>query len=154
MTALKTNLKARDIMVQEPVCVEPSTNIRQLARVFQENDISGAPVIDDQGRIIGIVSKSDLIRRCSEGSIDIPPAYLFEAMGEQTGEDEGISPEPMVCVEDFMTVDPVTVTQETPAGVIARLMFEGRFHRVVVVDDSRFPVGMITSLDLLGTYPR
>ena len=42
MPVIRTDLKAKDIMVSEPVCVEPSTTIRQLARVFEENEISGA----------------------------------------------------------------------------------------------------------------
>jgi CBS domain-containing protein len=136
------------------VCVERSTTIRQLARVFEENQISGAPVVDKEGRVVGVVSKTDLIRRCAEGTIDVPPAYLFELLGEQAGDDEQVIPEPLICVEDFMTEDPVTVVPKTPAGEVARLMVEGRFHRVVVVDDDRFPIGIITSLDLLGTYPR
>jgi len=154
MTALTTELQAKDVMVPEPVCVEPSTTIRQLARVFQEHDISGAPVVDAQGHVVGIVSKTDLIRRCWEGTLDFPPAYLFEVVSEQGGADADVLPEPTVCVQDFMTEDPATVAPDTPAGEVARLMSEGRFHRVVVVDRERFPVGMITSLDLLGVFPR
>lgn len=153
MTAIGIDLKAKDVMVPEPVCVEPTTNIRELARVFEENEISGAPVVDKDGRVIGVVSKTDLIRRCSEGTEDVPPAYLFEAICEQGGDDEEVIPEPLVCVEDFMTSDPVTATPETPVGVIARLMFEGRIHRVIVVDGGQFPVGIVTSLDLLGVFP-
>jgi CBS domain-containing protein len=148
-------LRAQDVMVPEPVCVEPSTTIRQLARVFEENEISGAPVVDQEGRVIGVVSKTDLIRRCSEGTADIPPAYLFEVVCEQDGDDDGdVIPEPLVCVDDFMTPDPVTVTPGAPLRRIARLMFEGRIHRVVVVDEEKFPVGIITSLDMLGAFLR
>jgi CBS domain-containing protein len=154
MTISRNDLRARDVMIPEPVCVEPSTTIGQLALVFQEHEISGAPVVDTEGRVVGIVSKTDLIRRCSEGTLDVPPAYLFEVISEQGGEDDAIIPEPLICVEDFMKEDPVTVTPDTPAGDIAQLMFRDRVHRVVVVDSERFPVGIITSLDLLGAYSR
>lgn len=154
MAARHNALTAKDIMVPEPVCVEPSTTVRELARVFEENEISGAPVVDRQGRVIGIVSKTDLIRRCSEGTLEVPPAYLFEVLAEQGAEDDEVVPEQLVCVEDFMTSDPVTVAPDTPAGEIARLMSEGRIHRVVVVDESRFPVGIVTSLDMVGAFPR
>ena len=154
MNSVKAGALARDIMAREPVCVEPSMSIRQLARVFEENEISGAPVVDRNGRLIGIVSKTDLIHRCAEGTIDVPPAYLFESLAVESGEDEEVLPESMICVEDCMTEDPVTVTGETPVGEIAQLMYEGRFHRVVVIDDGRFPIGIITSMDLLGVYPR
>lgn len=153
MTATKAHLKASDIMVEEPVCVEPSTTMRQLARLFEENEISGAPVIDAEGRLVGVVSKTDLIRKCSEGTVDIPPAYLFEALGEESGEDEKVIPEPLVCVEDFMTEDPVTVAPATPVAYVARLMHEKRIHRIIVIDHDKFPIGIITSLDLLGAFP-
>jgi CBS domain-containing protein len=154
MPLVKSELMAKDVMVVEPICVEPSMSIRQLARVLEENEISGAPVVDEEGRVIGVVSKTDLIRRCSEGTLEVPPAYLFEVLCEGSGEDEEIIPEPLVCVEDFMTRDPVKVTPNTPAGYVARLMFEKRIHRIVIVDHENFPVGIVTSLDLLRVFPQ
>jgi CBS domain-containing protein len=154
MSMVKTERKAKDVMTTDPVCVRPSTTIRELARVFEENEISGAPVVDQIGTVIGIVSKTDLIRRCSEGAADIPPAYLFEILSEQGHGDEHeiseVIPEPLLCVQDLMTADPVMVSPEESAVKIAREMFERRIHRVVVVDEEKLPVGMITSLDLLG----
>ena len=83
MSLVNTELKAKDVMTADPVCVSPSTRIRELARVFEEHEISGVPVTDQEGKVIGVVSKTDLIRRCSEGTDDIPPAYLFEVLSEQ-----------------------------------------------------------------------
>lgn len=149
MTATRTTLKARDVMSPEPVNVEPSMTLSQLARVFEENDISGAPVVDEEGRLIGIVSKTDLIRRCTEGTVEVPPAYFFEVLCEQSDEDEQRAPEDQVFVEDIMTEDPVSVGPDTPVAGVAKLMCDGRLHRIVVVDDERFPVGIVTNLDLL-----
>lgn len=153
MSAVRTELKAKDIMVSEPVCVDPSTTIVELVRIFEENEISGAPVTDNMGRVIGVVSKTDLIRRCSEGTLDVPPAYLFEMLSEQSGEDQELNVEADVSVQDFMTEDPVTVGPDTPIAAIAREMAEAHIHRVIVVDDGQFPIGIITSLDLLGAFP-
>jgi CBS domain-containing protein len=147
-------LTARDIMVAEPITVEPAMTLRQLARVFEENEISGAPVVDTDGRVIGVVSKTDLIRRCSECTLAKPPAYLVEALNEEAAHDEDVIPEALICVEDFMTADPVTVTPDAPATTVARLMHERRIHRIIVVDDEKFPIGIITSLDMLGAYPQ
>lgn len=154
MTTLKAELKAKDLMTADPVCVSPSTGIRELARVFEEHEISGVPVVDHQGRVIGVVSKTDLIRRCSEGTDEIPPAYLFEALADRDQEserDESV-PEPLVCVEDFMTEDPLMVGPDTSVTAVARLMFDRRIHRVIVADRDRFPLGVITSMDLIGAY--
>lgn len=156
MTATKTELKAVDVMTTEPVCVRESTTIRELARIFEDNEVSGAPVVDQEGKVVGVVSKTDLIRRCAEGTDDIPPAYLFEVLGEQRDDDETteIISEPLVCVQDFMTEDPLMVSPEVPARLIARQMYERRIHRVIVVDDEMFPIGIITSMDLLGYFGR
>lgn len=149
MTATKADVTAKDVMTHEPVCVKTSTTIRQLARVLDENGISGAPVVDQQGRVIGVVSRTDLMRRCSEGTPDHPPGHLFEVIRESNVND-GLAPEALLCVEDFMTRGPVTVPPDAPAVAVARRMFEGRIHRVIVIDQDKRPVGIITSLDLLG----
>jgi CBS domain-containing protein len=155
MTAVKTELKARDVMAAEPVCVEPSTSIRRLVRLFEEYEISGAPVVDEEGKVVGMVTKTDLIRRGAKGTAKVPPAYLFEVLGEQGGEEESgeVSPEPPVCVEDFMSEEPLLVGPDASAAAVARLMHERGLHRVIVADEERFPLGVITSLDLLRCFP-
>lgn len=148
-------LLARDIMVSEPVCVEPSMTLQEFARVLQENEISGAPVVDAEGRIVGVASKTDLIRCLSDGSLDLPSGYLEGAMRDRRdrGDGDDFPPEPLVCVEDFMTEDPVTVGADATASNIARLMVQHRMHRIVVIDRDRFPIGIVTSLDLLRHFP-
>jgi CBS domain-containing protein len=156
MSLVKTELKAKDVMTADPVCIARSARIKELAHLFEVHEISGVPVLDQEGRVIGIVSKTDLIRRCSEGTDDIPPAYLFEILSEQGDEEETseVMPEPLVCVEAFMTEDPLMVGPGHSAAAVARQMSEKRIHRVIVADDEKFPLGIITSLDLLGALSR
>jgi predicted transcriptional regulator len=157
MSLVTTELRAKDVMTADPVCVPGSTRIRELARVFEEHEISGVPVVDGEGRVIGVVSKTDLIRRCSEGTDEIPPAYLFEVLSEQGVDEDEVSevmPEPLVCVEDFMTPEPLMVGLDHSATGVARLMHERGVHRVIVTDSGRYPLGIITSLDLLGALSR
>lgn len=151
MSTVRTDLRAGDVMTPDPVCVGPATTIRELACTFEVHEISGAPVVDQQGRLVGVVSKTDLIRRCAEGTADIPPAYLFEVLCKQSDPDEAseVIPEPLVCVEDFMTEDPLTVPPEMSVGAVARLMFDRAVHRVIVVDQQGLPVGIVTSMDML-----
>ena len=156
MKTKQAPLKARDVMTNEPVCVTRDTSIRALARIFEENEVSGAPVVDQQGKLIGVVSKTDLIRRCSEGTVDVPPAYLYEVLCEQESAEGAMEPIPeqLVCVEDFMTQDAVTVKPSAGLKDVARQMFTNHIHRVVVVDKDNFPIGVITSLDIMGALAR
>lgn len=153
-TATRTDLHVGDIMTKEPVCAEPGMGIRQLARLFEENEISGAPVVGDDGKLIGVVSKTDLLRRCSEGTGQTPPGYLFELLSDEAGEDTELMPEAVIAVEDFMTIDPITARKSDLLGPVARRMAECKVHRVIVVDAANVPVGIVTSLDLLKVFPQ
>jgi len=150
-------MTASDVMSRDPICVAPSTRVRELARVFEENEISGAPVVDAKGTLVGVVSRSDLIRRCSEGTDNVPPAYLFELLMQADAADRSepgeLIPEPLVCVGDFMTADPITATMDEPLSSLARTMHQKKIHRIIVVDGSQYPIGIITSLDLLRVFP-
>jgi CBS domain-containing protein len=149
----RSTLRVRDVMTREPICVDGSVTIRELARLFDEHEISGAPVVDSGGRLTGIVSKTDLVRRCLQGKPGFPPSFLFEMLSEEAGEETELAPEEQVTVEEFMTPDPLTASQDEPVAALARRMAEARVHRVVVVDRERIPIGMVTSLDLLKVFP-
>ncbi|MFG0285611.1 MAG: HPP family protein [Phycisphaerales bacterium JB039] len=138
-----------EIMTREPVCVDPNTTILQLARIFEDYEISSAPVIDGEGRLIGIATKTALIRRCAEGTGNTPPAYLFEILAEQGGEDTEVIPETLITVDDFMNEEPLTARAGERVSDVAARMIEARSHRVTVIDKERFPIGIVTSLDLL-----
>lgn len=153
MKTVTQKYQAQDVMTREPVCVEPWMTIRQLARTFSQFEISGAPVADHQGRVIGMVSKTDLIQRCMEGFEGVPPGYLFEMLSATGAEESEVSPASEVRVEDFMSPDPVMVAPATPLARVAALMFENRIHRVVVADEKKRPIGIITSLDVLSAFP-
>lgn len=150
MTRIRTGTTAREIMSTDPVCAAPSMTLRQVSRLLVENDISGAPVVDESGRVVGVISKTDLVRRLAEGGMAVAPAFFFESL-EESGEDVGEAvPETEILVEECMAEEPITVKPEATAQEIARLMCDTGVHRVVVIDGEGFPEGIITTLDLLG----
>ena len=152
----KDKLRVVDIMSVDPVCVEANTGIRELARLFEEHQISGAPVVDQAGKVIGVVSRTDLIRRCSEGIGDAPPAYLFEIVSARSpaGASDDLIPTTLVCVQDIMTEDVFAVDDTMYVTDLAEQMHKRRMHRAIVVDQARFPLGIVTSLDIVGAYSR
>lgn len=145
--------RIREVMSSSPVCATGAMGMRELARLFEEKRISGAPVVGQDGRIIGVISKTDLIRRTSEGSLETPPNYLFEVLCGTACKGAPVVPESLLVVADLMSPDPVTVRQDDMIGPVARVMAERGIHRVIVVDDDRRPIGVVTSLDLLKKFP-
>jgi CBS domain-containing protein len=154
MPAIAKSGRIVEIMTREPITVERDTTIRQLARLFEEFEISGAPVIDDNGVIVGVVSKTDLIRQCMEGTLEEAPGYLFELLSEQADEDVEMVSERIIQVQDFMSTDLVTATPDESIATVARRLAEARVHRAIVIDPQRRPVGIVTSLDILSVFPR
>lgn len=147
-----TELTARDVMTPEPICAEPHMSIRTLVELLEGAGVSGAPVIDRQGGVIGVVSKSDLLHACLERAEDYEPAYLYELIRGEEDEDVGPASsfsEPDIRVEDFMTDDPITAPPSAPISALAAMMHESRIHRVIIASDDRVPLGIVTSLDLV-----
>jgi CBS domain-containing protein len=143
----------KDIMTPDPICVGADTSARELARILESNEISGVPVVDSLHRIIGVASKTDLLRRCVEGPIGSRPGTFFESLAEGLDFGSDMDPEELGTVEDFMTPEPVTVGPDDPVGKVAHRMAEENVHRLVVVDKRRHVVGIVTSLDLLREWP-
>jgi CBS domain-containing protein len=145
-----TALTARDVMTTGPVCAKPGMSIRELAALFGKHRISGAPVVNPDGTLAGVVSKTDLFKRCAEGTGSTPARHLFDLLeGANPG---GPSAESLIVVSDFMVESVVTAAPGDPVAVLAAAMVANRVHRVVVIDGERRPVGIVTTLDLLKRY--
>lgn len=141
-------VSVREVMTPNPVYISPAATIRELAELLDSNEISGVPVLDVRERVIGVVSKTDLLSRWISGSRETGSSSFLELLedglqiGEYVIDDQGR-------VEEFMSVDPVTTTPDKPITDIARRMVSERVHRVIVVDDDMRLKGIVTTLDIL-----
>lgn len=142
---------AGDIMSKELVTVQLTTTLRGLAITLHEHKISGAPVVDEDGCLVGVVSQTDLVRHDMQphkaGRI-VPLHHLDESDLEELRvgfltEDYGDA-----TVSDIFTPYSVTTAVHTPLEDVAALMVEKGIHRVVVVDGKKV-VGIVTSMDIL-----
>jgi CBS domain-containing protein len=189
-------LTAGDVM-KGPVEVIPrGMTLDAAARRLRRAQVSGAPVVDEAGRCVGVLSATDFIRWADEGATQRPGTSprirtcLFQK--EVRGGDDragvlctladGSCPlqvegagidgrEALFCllphcfvldwqqvvegtiadaVSQYMTADVVTVSPATPLTVVARMMIDAHIHRVLVVDEERRPVGIVTTTDLLA----
>lgn len=149
-------LVARDLMNEEVITVSVDWTARQLAEFLTDNEISGAPVVDEEGHVVGVVSLSDLARSEAEGGRLVPdhsdPGYWVRGWEEKVSADElaGLHVEedgPMV--RDLMNPAVFSVDEETGVSEIAQSMIDARIHRVLVTQGRKI-VGIVSSTDLLG----
>jgi len=142
-------IKAKDIMNDVVATVSPDTTVEELGRLFIQKGISGVPVVDDEGKLFGIVTENDLIKQ--NGRFHIPTIIrLFDAfipLGGSSMEKEikrmSASRVSEICSRTVITVGPETALQE-----IATIMSEKGVHLLPVVRSGKL-VGIIGKMDVI-----
>jgi len=147
---------ARDVMQSHVISVSPEEPLVNVHRLFVEEEITGAPVVDSDGRVLGVLSSADLLRAVveEEESATADPRYFRDFL-EFSGPDWGSVPEDFqdrlaqLRAEDAMSPEPITVTPDTPISEVARTLRFHRIHRLLVEEGGRL-AGIVTSFDLIG----
>jgi CBS domain-containing protein len=149
-------LTAADVMNPQVLAVRPEMTVHELSSFLTENQITGAPVLDSQGRLVGVVSETDIAEAelTREEAVDDRSDPEFDVRGWE----QEVEPDEMrelhlhvasgLSVRDIMTPTAYTVPCDTPVPELARTMVTGRIHRLLVTRKSHI-VGIVTSLDLL-----
>lgn len=138
---------ARDVMTTSVVTVSPATSVQEVAQLLLEHHISAVPVVDAEGRLAGIVSEGDLIRRPEMGTEPRQSWWLTLLGGPEDSARDYVKVHGRRA-SDVMTRRVVTVAEDTPVAEIARLLEERRIKRVPVVRDGRL-VGIVSRADLV-----
>jgi CBS domain-containing protein len=148
-------LYARDIMTTEVLTVSPETSIADLSKTLENRKIGGVPVVDQGGRLVGVITQSDLVERARD--LELPPAinildlhiylqipsHLIQRVEKMLG----------TTVGDCMTGNPVTVAPDTPVSQIAALMAKQKMHTIPVLEGGKI-VGVIGKMDLVRAMAR
>ncbi|MBW4449361.1 MAG: CBS domain-containing protein [Hassallia sp. WJT32-NPBG1] len=140
-----------DVMSRDPIVVRSETPLNEAIQILAERRISGLPVVDDAGKLVGIISETDLMWQ--ETGVT-PPAYimfldsviylknpatyerdLHKALGQTVGE--------------VMSKDPITISPEKTLTQAARLMHDKSVHRLPVLDDALQVIGILTRGDIV-----
>ncbi len=140
-------MRAKDVMSKKVVSVGSWLTLPELAKIFEEKAISGAPVVDEVGTILGVVSQTDLVRMRRESAVGVP---LYHRELDDTARSLGIHMEEMerTRVEEIMTPGAIALDVETPVEKVAKVMIESRIHRVLITKGDRL-AGIVTTMDLL-----
>ena len=132
--ASEMELLAGDWMTIMPVVIGSDARIEEAERMLEIHEVTGLPVVDGDGKLVGVISQTDLLR----GSGDVHSAVRRRYTGLR--------------VADLMSSPAITVDMSTPLREAARLMRDEKIHRLVVVDGAERPLGVLTSMDFVTLY--
>ena len=140
-------MNASDVMTREILSVGPDTTVAEAIRTMLDNRISGLPVIDEAGRLVGILTEGDLLRRGEMGTERQRSRWLEILMGPGRLAGEYVRTHGRK-IGEVMTRDVVSVTLDTPLKEVVELMERHRIKRVPVLDGEVL-VGILSRADLL-----
>ena len=126
-------MKAADVMVSNVITVGVNASIGEVAAILLNNHVSAAPVVDEKGELVGIVSEGDLIRRPEIGTAKRHSWWLELVSNKWASATEYIKSHSRK-VADVMTRDLITAKPDTPVGDIAGLLERNQIKRVPIVE--------------------
>lgn len=135
-------LRVRDVMRREVITVQSKDTMGQAATVLDTHQITGLPVVDATGACVGILSSSDFVHKEMASATRSATRSASDALC--------LEPIELNLVEDHMSPLVQTVDIETPIMNAARILCAEHIHRLVAVDESQMPVGILSSLDIVA----
>jgi CBS domain-containing protein len=124
--------KVGDVMTPNPVSVSEAASLAEATSLLESRKISGLPVLDATGTLVGVLSQTDLIRAQANPSLQANWRGL--------------------AVREIMTAPALTIPATAGLDEAARMMGERRVHRLVVTDDAATPIGIISASDLVRSW--
>jgi len=147
-----TELTAADVMSRNVVTVPETMPLQDAAHLLAREQISGAPVVDESGRCVGVLSATDFIHWAEKGPDTIHSVTGRCFCADWQVIDIEVLPDDEV--RTYMSTDLVTAELETTIADLARRMLDAHIHRIVVLDKGRFPVGVVSSTDIVAAVAR
>jgi len=142
----------KDVMTRKVVTVRGNTTIGELSKILLKNKISGVPVVDDEQKLIGMVTDADIITEDMEPIFPIyfDPliiSYAFIENFEKYKKD--IKEYLETPVEEIMTRRVKSVKNDTPVSEAAKIMVRDKINRIPVVDENNKVIGIVARADIL-----
>jgi CBS domain-containing protein len=143
---MERKMKVADVMTRSVVTVMPGHSIRHAAQIMLDNRVSGLPVVDGDGKVVGVLTEGDLLRRAEFGLTGAHPHWIEATSPEGVARDYVKSHSWRV--GDVMSTPAVCVDEETPLADVAVLFGTPSIKRSPVLQDGRL-VGVVSRADLL-----
>lgn len=139
-------MKVKEVMTKKVITINKKATLKEAARILSKNKISGAPVVDEQGNLVGIVSEKDLYKALYPSHAEFyesPGLWIdLERLEERTKEAAD------KIIEDFMTKEVITVNQDTSVMQVGSMMLVRGVHRVIVTGQDAKILGIVTRRDI------
>jgi CBS domain-containing protein len=140
-------MKARDVMVSPVITVTPAASVQEVAKIFLQHRISAVPVVDQRGKLVGIVSEGDLMHRAEAGTERRHSWWLSGLIGDDALASEYIKAHTWK-VSDVMTTKVITAAPDTVLHDIAALLEKNSIKRVPIVENGQL-VGIVSRANLI-----
>jgi CBS domain-containing protein len=146
-------MNASDVMITDVTTVKPNTKVQEVAEILVTKQISGMPVVDDSGKVVGMISEGDLLRRSAEGAwpkVWGPPprqGWVRLLVDGDDLETEYVN-QPHRRVAEIMTYDIISADPETSVSDIAILLVRHRIKRVPIVRSGKL-VGLVSRANII-----
>ena len=145
-------LKVRDLMTPEVVTVRPTTPIKDAAGLLVEHRISGMPVVDDSGRVVGVISEGDLIVK-EHGADPVQRRPLARIFGDSPETRAQLAKIVALTAGDAMTAPAITIKADDLVAEAAATMARSRVNRLPVIDGDEL-VGVVSRADIVRAFVR
>ena len=147
---------AKDLMTEKVVCVHPDTPIHTLIKILIKNHINGAPVVNKEGKLVGVVSKTDIVeyeektskKQCQSSK----KSFYSDTNGKLKKAFDKISKVKTfgkTMVKNIMTSRIITAQSDDTIDRLARIMYDKKIHRIIIQDKGQV-VGVVSTLDILN----
>jgi predicted transcriptional regulator len=140
---------AKDIMTRKLVTLNVAMTLKEAAWALSNARVSGAPVVDAAGRMVGVLSQTDLVReqaRRDPQTVELPNFHMD--LGESMPKSFEIGAPETLRVDQVMTPVVLTGQEDFSVEQLGRMMLQNRMHRIVITRDGK-PVGIVTPFDVL-----
>lgn len=139
----KSDPPAKEFMRRDVFTVRDTDTVWDVAKTFSEHEISGAPVVNEAGELVGVVSQTDIVRHLEEVAATFTNGFYADA------EDDHRRPRrPAVTAADLMSTQVIHAPQTMRASKLSRMMLDRRVHRVIITEGRKLR-GIVTTLDVL-----
>ncbi len=154
-------MEVREVMTIDVVTLNGFMSVREAAKILAECNISGAPVIDIEGKLVGMLTETDILKSVKSAADDVHMVFpnnthtigvMFEMAEGKTEIMEAFEEQANTVVMDVMTKGVVTCRQGTDLNEVASILVKKGINRLPVVDDEDHVVGIITRGDIVRAF--